>query len=143
LKISLNSDHTSRGYGFVCFKDEDAASKALEASSEADSVQAVKFEPKDRREIRKLINNIYVKNIPLDYSDSQVKELFAPFGEIKSLVLNKNDMGQFGFVCYDDPQGYLRNTVQSAPRRPSKASKVESWVWVQTIKKSSFTSEPP
>lgn len=31
--------------------------------------------------------------------------MFAPFGEIKSLVLNKNDMGQFGFVCYDDPKG--------------------------------------
>jgi polyadenylate-binding protein len=105
LKISLNQDHTSRGYGFVCFKDEGAASKALEASSNADSVQAVKFEPKDRREIRKLINNIYVKNIPLEWTDKQVKDMFAPFGEIKSLVLNKNDMGQFGFVCYDDPKG--------------------------------------
>jgi len=69
LKISLNQDHTLRGYGFVCFKDEDVAFKALAQSSEADSVQAVKFEPKDRREIRKLINNIYVKNIPLEWSD--------------------------------------------------------------------------
>lgn len=105
LKISLNSDHTSRGYGFVCFKDEASATKALEASGNADSVQAVKFEPKDRREIRKLINNIYVKNIPLEWTDKQVKDMFAPFGEIKSLVLNKNNMGQFGFVCYDDPKG--------------------------------------
>jgi len=29
--------------------------------------------------------------------------MFAPYGKIKSLVLNKNNMGQFGFVCYDDP----------------------------------------
>lgn len=103
LKISLNSDHSSRGYGFVCFKDEDAASKALAASGEADSVQAVKFEPKDRRDVRKLINNIYVKNIPLDWTDDQVKKLFEPYGAIKSLILYKNDIGQFGFVCYDDP----------------------------------------
>ena len=103
LKISLNSDHSSRGYGFVCYKDEEAASKALAASSEADSVQAVKFEPKDRRDVRKLINNIYVKNIPLDWTDDQVKKLFEPYGAIKSLILYKNDIGQFGFVCYDDP----------------------------------------
>jgi len=68
LKISLNGDHTSRGYGFVCFKDEGSATKALDELSNADSVQAVKFEPKDKREIRKLINNIYVKNIPLEWS---------------------------------------------------------------------------
>lgn len=69
LKISLNGDHSSRGYGFVCFKDEGSASKALAALGESDSVQACKFEPKDKREIRKLINNIYVKNIPLEYSE--------------------------------------------------------------------------
>lgn len=105
LKISLNADHSSRGYGFVCFKDEESANKALKATGNADEVQAVKFEPKDRREVRKLINNVYVKNIPLEWSDEKVKALFAPYGEIKSLVLNKNDMGQFGFVCYDDPKG--------------------------------------
>jgi polyadenylate-binding protein len=51
-----------------------------------------------------LINNVYVKNVPLDYSDQQVKDLFAPFGHIKSLVIHKNDIGQFGFVCFDDPE---------------------------------------
>ena len=30
LKISLNPDHTSRGYGFVCFQDAAAATKAFE-----------------------------------------------------------------------------------------------------------------
>ena len=30
LKVSLNSDHTSRGYGFVCFQDPAAAAQALE-----------------------------------------------------------------------------------------------------------------
>jgi hypothetical protein len=35
--------------------------------------------------------------------EDQVKELFAPFGSIKSLVIFKNDIGQYGFVCYDDP----------------------------------------
>lgn len=38
-------------------------------------------------------------------TEAQVKELFAPFGTIKSLVVFKNDIGQYGFVCYDDPTG--------------------------------------
>lgn len=105
LKISLNSDHSSRGYGFICFQDEATANKAIEFSSKDAEVQALKFQPKDRRSFRKLINNVYVKNIPLDKSDKEIKEMFAAFGNIKSLVLQKNDIGQFGFVCYDDPEG--------------------------------------
>jgi len=50
-----------------------------------------------------LINNVYVKNIPLEYNDNQVRELFDAYGHIKSLVLQKNKLGQFGFVCFDDP----------------------------------------
>jgi len=32
LKVSLNSDYTSRGYGFICFQDKDSALKALGSS---------------------------------------------------------------------------------------------------------------
>ena len=35
--------------------------------------------------------------------DAQVKELFAPFGNIKSCIILSNSIGRFGFVCYDDP----------------------------------------
>ena len=69
LKISLNPDHSSRGYGFICFHDEIAASKAVEVCENDGSTVAIKFEPKDKRQYRKLVNNIYVKNIPLDYSN--------------------------------------------------------------------------
>ena len=55
--------------------------------------------------MRRLINNIYVKNIPKDISVDHVRGLFAQHGHIKSIVLMENDIGQFGFVCYDDPKG--------------------------------------
>lgn len=39
-------------------------------------------------------------------TDTEVRALFSPYGEIESLVLN-NDPNiknyQFGFVCYNDP----------------------------------------
>lgn len=63
----------------------------------------MKFEPKDRRSFRRLINNIYVKNIPTDKSKEDVTDLFKPFGHIKSLVISSNDIGQFAFICFDDP----------------------------------------
>lgn len=39
----------------------------------------------------------------MDMSDAQVKEMFEPFGNIKSCVVQSNNIGKFAFVCYDDP----------------------------------------
>lgn len=53
----------------------------------SEGIHQMKFEPKDRRSMRRLINNIYVKNIPNDQSESDIRKLFEQFGHIKSLVL--------------------------------------------------------
>jgi RNA recognition motif-containing protein len=34
LKVSLNRDFSSRGYGFICFKDKEGAEKALKSNKE-------------------------------------------------------------------------------------------------------------
>lgn len=39
-------------------------------------IHQMKFEPKDRRSMRRLINNIYVKNIPMDKTDKDIRKLF-------------------------------------------------------------------
>ena len=67
-------------------------------------MQAIVFQPRDSREFRKLVNNVYVKNIPKEASETEIRELFGKYGNIKSLMLMQNELGQFGFVCYDDPQ---------------------------------------
>lgn len=38
-------------------------------------------------------------------TEAQVKELFKPFGDIKSLVIFSNEIGKYGFVCYEDKTG--------------------------------------
>lgn len=84
----------------MCFENEEDAKTAVTDGS------AVAFEPKDNRQVLyKLVNNIYFKNIPSDMKQDDVKAIFAPFGAIKSLVLFNNEIGQYGFVCYDDPTG--------------------------------------
>lgn len=104
LKISLNPDFSSRGYGFICFQEEQSANNAL-AANFGEGVVPMKFEPKDRRSFRRLINNIYVKNIPNEKSEQDITDLFKPFGNIKSLVVQQHAIGQFAFICYDDPSG--------------------------------------
>lgn len=42
-------------------------------------------------------------------SEAQVKELFKPFGDIKSLVIFSNEIGKYGFVCYEDKDGKDKN----------------------------------
>ena len=65
-----------------------------------------KFQPREgKKQLQKLINNIYVKNLPPKMTEVGLRELFEPFGHIKSLAVRKNQIGTFGFVCYDDPQG--------------------------------------
>lgn len=91
LKVSLNPDYSSRGYGFVCFQDKEGALQALNSSKA--EIQVKPLLPKTTRQMRKLINNVYVKNIPKTWTAEMVRDLFKPFGNIKSLVLQENEFG--------------------------------------------------
>ena len=52
--------------------------------------------------------NLYVKNFPRqdgdkEFVEDQLKELFAPFGELISVAIMKDEGGKsklFGFVCF-------------------------------------------
>ena len=68
-KIALNPDHTSRGYGFVCFQDPASALKALEENDQSEMCQAIKYQPRDKRDFRRIYNNIYAKNFPPGYTE--------------------------------------------------------------------------
>jgi RNA recognition motif-containing protein len=101
LKISLNMDHSQRGFAYVCFENQEDAQKAANGDA-----NAFIFEQKENRNtVGKLINNLYFKNIPEDMTNEAVTALFAPFGTIKSLVVEKGQIGKYGFVCYMDPTG--------------------------------------
>ena len=101
LKISLNSDHESRGYGFVCFQDPTSAAKALTAEGSAESNQVIAYQPRDKRDFRKIYNNIYAKNFPMDFSEQDVHKLFSTFGRIESMKFMTNDKGPYAFICFN------------------------------------------
>jgi len=101
LKISLNSDHQSRGYGFVCFQDPGSAAQALEAQGNSDENQVIRYQPRDKRDFRKIYNNIYAKNFPPNFSEQDVKDLFSRFGRIESMKFTVNEKGPYAFICFN------------------------------------------
>jgi polyadenylate-binding protein len=92
-KISLNSDHESRGYGFVCFREAQAAQKALEMTQNADTIIGVKFAPRDKKDFRKVYNNIFVKNMPASWTTEDAKKFFSVFGHITSVHQGTSKLG--------------------------------------------------
>ena len=103
-KISVNKDYSKRGMAFVCFENDEGLNNCLNDKANAETV--TKFKPRELKDAAiKMVNNLYFKNVPLNYSDSDIKKLFEPFGKIKSCITKKNTdiQGQFGFVCYEDP----------------------------------------
>jgi RNA recognition motif-containing protein len=86
-KASITKRHESIGYGFVTFKNEADAIKALEKGVEGLDIHA--FNPKDKRGLRKMFNNLYVKNFPLTWNIPELTELFKKYGNIKSIFVSK------------------------------------------------------
>ncbi len=109
-KVSLNEDHSSRGYGFVCFRDPEAAEKAIQKSAHNDSSIGVRFAPRDKKEFRKAYNNVYVKNLPAGWGEEQVRKLFGEFGRIASVYMASHENGPYAFVCYEAADAADRET---------------------------------
>jgi len=107
-KVSINADYSSRGYGFVCLASPELAEQALAKASEF-KFEVHPYQPKDRRELRKTFNNIYIKNFPSNWNKEKIEQIFGQYGTIKSTVImmgkvqGTDEEAPFAFVCYEDP----------------------------------------
>ncbi len=71
-------------------------------------MEIIRFQPKDNREIRKIYNNVYVKNFDASWTEKDLRDIFSKHGAIKSLVVMKKtdkngEEKPFAFVCFEDP----------------------------------------
>ena len=79
---------------------------------------SVKFVPKSERqnnnERGNQFRNVYVKHLTEDIDDHKLRQLFEPFGRVKSTKVMTDDNGKskcFGFVSFEDPD-VAHNCVQ-------------------------------
>lgn len=133
-------EYDSCGYGFVLFKTEEAARNAILKSkgmllngvriyvsremSEDDIIEIM-------TEKTKKFNYVYVKNISINMSEEELKEMFEPYGKITSVQIMtdiKSENFGFGIVCYtnsDDAQKAIEELngiiIQRKPLYVSRA----------------------
>jgi len=122
----------SKGFGFVNFKESDAAKAAVEDLNEKKMTTVEGEEPKElyvgramkkaerERELRGKFEqlkieqmnkyqgvNLYVKNLEDTILDDELREQFAVLGNITSARVMKDGAGKskgFGFVCFSTPE---------------------------------------
>lgn len=122
-KVICNMKGESLGYGFVHFSNDEEAALAIRTSSGnsigGQIVQVVAFKSKKERGAadNAKFTNVYVKNIPAEWTEEKVKEVVAPFGTVTSLFFPTEEKKK-GFVfvnfasheqaqaCLDKLNGY-------------------------------------
>ncbi|KAJ3634401.1 hypothetical protein Zmor_019120 [Zophobas morio] len=121
--VMTNEEGRSKKFGFVCFEDPEDAKKALKDSAglEIDGAKVAVSRAQRKRERTAILrqkyeqernlkvqgNNVYVKNLSESVDDTQLEELFSPYGVITSAKVMKDSKGGsrcFGFVCFSKPE---------------------------------------
>lgn len=111
-KVATDDQGGSKGYGFVHYETQDAASLAVTKVNgmllNGKKVFVGFFVPrKDRADTGAAADatftNVFVKSLPTEVDDDGLKEMFAAFGEVKSSIVMKDPEGKsrgFGFVNF-------------------------------------------
>lgn len=111
-KVATNSKRESLGYGFVHYETEESALTAIARVDgkviKGEKVSVQKFVSKKERPSAQQKNNytnVFVKNLPLDFTKEQLDEIFGQFGTITSSTINvpekKDDKTRaFGFINF-------------------------------------------
>ncbi|KAK9505104.1 hypothetical protein O3M35_009243 [Rhynocoris fuscipes] len=119
-KVAQDETGASKGYGFVHFETEEAATKSIDKVNgmllNGKKVFVGKFIPRKEREKElgekaKLFTNVYVKNFGEDFTEDMLKDMFEKYGPITShtVVVNKDQKSRgFGFVAFEDPEAAER-----------------------------------
>ena len=114
VKVATDDLGQSKCFGFVHYETEEAAQAAIESVNgmllnDREVYVGKHVSKKDREskleEMKANYTNIYVKNIDLAYTEKEFEELFAPFGKITSIYLEKDAEGKskgFGFVNFEE-----------------------------------------
>ena len=82
------------GYGFVLYDNLESSSTAVSDGNGAiwkdKPIYVGKFE-KNRPKKAPKFNTVYVKNLPKEYKEEEVKEIFSGYGEILSIFMKSID----------------------------------------------------
>ncbi|SPJ72461.1 probable PAB1 - mRNA polyadenylate-binding protein [Fusarium torulosum] len=111
-KVAQDEHGNSKGYGFVHYETDEAASQAIKhvngmLLNEKKVYVGHHIPKKDRQskfeEMKANFTNVYVKNIALDVTEDDFRQLFERYGDVTSSSLARDQEGKsrgFGFVNF-------------------------------------------
>ncbi|KAM0561076.1 hypothetical protein ACHAPJ_003577 [Fusarium lateritium] len=111
-KVAQDENGNSKGYGFVHYETDEAASQAIKhvngmLLNEKKVYVGHHIPKKDRQskfeEMKANFTNVYVKNIASDVTEDDFRELFEKYGDVTSSSLARDQEGKsrgFGFVNF-------------------------------------------
>jgi len=106
-KVALDEEGKSKCYGFVQFRDDDNADKAIEETNglqlEDHEITVMRYRSKAERGAATAWNNVFVKNIPKDIDEDALRTMFEVHGAVSNAVVMLDGDGKskgFGFVCF-------------------------------------------
>lgn len=123
--VARDHEGKSKGFGFVNFKDTDAADRAVKDLHDSDFngkrlfvgrfqkraerssvLKRIYEEKKQERNNRYMGINLYIKNLDDTIDDERLRKEFLGFGTITSAkVMMENGRSKgFGFVCFSAPE---------------------------------------
>jgi len=121
--IMSDPNGKSKGFGFVNFANPDEAKKAVDelngSNFNGNTLYVGRAQKKAERQAElkqryqsETLNkyqgvNLYVKNLSDEIDDVRMRTEFAPFGNITSAEVMKDEKGNskgFGFVCFSTPE---------------------------------------
>uniref|UniRef100_A0A7S3T059 Polyadenylate-binding protein n=2 Tax=Choreotrichia TaxID=141411 RepID=A0A7S3T059_9SPIT len=111
-KVATDESGGSKGYGFVHYETQEAATMAVTRVNgmllNGKKVFVGFFVSRKERSSEEgggaAFTNIFTKNVPVEWDDEQLKEFFSAAGTIKSAVVMKDANGKskgFAFVNYE------------------------------------------
>ncbi|KAH6834344.1 binding protein 2 [Perilla frutescens var. hirtella] len=118
-KVETDSSGQSRGYGYVQYKDEETALRAIERLHGelvvGKELYAVPYVSKLEREMsvdKTKFTNVFVKNISASTTEEDLKSIFGEFGPMTSVAVMRDEAGHskcFGFVNFNNAEDAARS----------------------------------
>lgn len=96
-KVMTDDKGNSKGFGFVHFESSDAAAQAIaglhEASWDDQKIWVCQHVSRKSRvsAADTKWTNVFVKNLPGDYEEPKLREIFSKYGEVTSIFLAKHE----------------------------------------------------
>ena len=134
-KLAEDEEGESMGYGFVLYDSEEGAKKAIAECHGKEwngkKLFVAQFQ-KNRPKQAPKYNNIYVRNIPKNWSEDDIKKYFSKYGEIGSMIVRvpeadklKKELPEekrkhilehkYAFVCFKSLDGPAKKAVAKVP----------------------------